>query len=393
MTDKQNQLAVLFQKLAKGTATSEEIELYYQLVQEPALEKEIKALMLGELSDAIINEEASQERIDRVYLTVQQAIYADEASEIPVLARMWPRIAIAAAIAVMVFAAGLFYYNLNDKQQADRFTYENDIVPGRNGATLTLASGKKIRLTDAVNGKLAEEAGVLITKSENGQLVYEIKGSDSETNNINTLSTSKGETYKVLLPDGSLIYLNAASSLTYATSLNERGKRVVRLRGEGYFEISKDKSRPFVVETDKQKVEVLGTHFNINAYEDEPAIATTLLEGSVNVSAYEKSQILKPGEQALTVNNGIRVRSVNAESFIDWKNGDFYLNNLDFRTAMRKIARWYDLEVIYDDSVQEDIQSTGYISRSSKLSSILRLIEKSGQVHFKIEGKKLYVSN
>lgn len=393
MVDKQTQIVILFQKLAKGEATAEEVELYYQLVQDPALETKIKALMLGELSDAVIVEEASQERIDRVYLSLKQAVLVDKGTKVPVLAKIWPRIAIAATIAVMVFGAGLFYYNINKNKQTDQITYKNDVVPGRNGATLTLASGKKIRLADAVNGKLAEEAGVRITKSENGQLIYEIKGSDSGPNQINTLSTAKGETYKVLLPDGSLIYLNAASSLTYAASLIEHGKRVVRLRGEGYFEISKDTAHPFVVETDKQQVEVLGTHFNINAYEDEPAISTTLLEGSVNVSANNRSQVLKPGEQSLNMNNRIRVRSVNAESFIDWKNGDFYLNNLDFRTAMRKIARWYDLEVIYDDSVQEDIQSTGYISRSSKLSSILRLIEKSGQVHFKIEGKKLYVSN
>jgi transmembrane sensor len=392
MVDKQTQLAILFQKLANGTATSEEIERYYQLVQEPGSETEIKALMLGELSDAVIVAEESQERIDRVYYTVQQAIAIEEANQMPVLTKMWHRIAIAATIAVMVFGAGLFYYNLNNKKQADQITYKNDVEPGRNGATLTLSNGKKIRLADAVNGKLAEEGGVSISKSENGQLVYEVKGGDSEPSQINTLSTAKGETYKVLLPDGSLVYLNAASSLTFDASLIKRGRRVVRLYGEGYFEISKDKAHPFVVETGKQQVEVLGTHFNINAYQEEPAIATTLLEGSVNIAANGKSQILKPGEQALNLSNVIRVRPVNAESFIDWKNGDFYLNNLDFRTAMRKIARWYDLELIYDDSVQDDIQSTGYISRSSKLSSILRLIEKSGQVHFKVDGKKLYIS-
>jgi transmembrane sensor len=392
MVDKQTQLAILFQKLANGTATSEEIERYYQLVQEPGSETEIKALMLGELSDAVIVAEESQERIDRVYHTVQQAIAIEEANQMPVLTKMWHRIAIAATIAVMVFGAGLFYYNLNNDKQADQITYKNDVEPGRKGATLTLSSGKKIRLADAVNGKLAEEGGVRISKSENGQLVYEVKGGDSEPSQINTLSTAKGEAYKVLLPDGSLVYLNAASSLTFDASLIKRGRRVVRLYGEGYFEISKDKAHPFVVETGKQQVEVLGTHFNINAYQEEPAIATTLLEGSVNIAANGKSQILKPGEQALNLSNVIRVRPVNAESFIDWKNGDFYLNNLDFRTAMRKIARWYDLELIYDDAVQDDIQSTGYISRSSKLSSILRLIEKSGQVHFKVEGKKLYIS-
>lgn len=391
MAAKKTQITVLFQKLAGGTATGEEVELYYQLVQDPALEMEIKTLMLEELSEGIFVEDADKKRIDGVYHAIQQAMLVDEQRKKPVLAKLWPRIAVVAALAVMVFAAVLFY-SQSTKQQSDQITYKNDVLPGRDGATLTLSSGKKIRLSDAVDGKLAEEAGVSITKSAGGQLIYEIKRSDQELNSVNTLSTAKGETYSLRLPDGSIVFLNAASSLTYTASLIERGKRVVRLHGEGYFEISKDKAHPFVVETNRQQVEVLGTHFNINAYEDEPVIATTLLEGSINIAANGQSRILKPGEQALNSMKGIQVKAVNAESFTDWKNGDFYLNNVDFRTAMRKIARWYDLEVVYDGSVQNDIQSTGYISRSSKLSAILRLIEKSGQVHFKIEGKKLYVS-
>lgn len=308
--------------------------------------------------------------------------------------QLWPRIvAVAAAIAFIVL--GVYFFNYRNHEilkQVQDDVVENDVAPGQVGATLTLASGKKIRLSDAANGELASEAGVMISKSADGRLVYEIKGSVADPDKINTLSTAKGETYQVHLPDGSMVYLNAASSLTYAASLIERGKRVVRLRGEGYFEIFKDKKHPFVVQTDRQEVEVLGTHFNINAYQDEAAVVTTLLEGSVKVTSENSKQILKPGQQALNPGNDIEVTKADMETVTDWKNGDFFLNRVDFRTAMRKIARWYDVEVIYDQSVPNDMESSGYISRTNKLSAILKSIEKSSQVHFKVEGRRIYVS-
>jgi transmembrane sensor len=307
--------------------------------------------------------------------------------------KLWMRIAVAAAIAIVMFGTGLFYYNLNVKQeQFARVAYKNDIAPGKSGATLTLANGKKIRLEEAVNGKLAEEAGVLITKSANGQLVYEINGSSGMFNKINTLSTAKGETYHVRLPDGSVVWLNAASSLTYAANLNSHGKRRVKLEGEGYFEVAKDKAHPFVVEGNGQEVEVLGTHFNVNAYRDETAIATTLLEGSVKVITKNLQQILKPGQQALNTGSVITVSEVNTENITAWKDGGFALSGEDFKTAMNKIARWYDVEVIYDSSVPDELEAGGWISRNNKLGAVLKLIESSGQVRFKIEGRKIYVS-
>lgn len=309
--------------------------------------------------------------------------------------RLWPRIAIAAAVATVVFGAGLFLYKGSLRQATEVQASINDVAPGKQGATLTLASGIKIQLSDAANGELGKESGVVISKSANGQLVYEIKPSErvsSDLGAINTLSTANGETYQVRLPDGSMVWLNAASSITYSANLLQHGKRRVRLDGEAFFEIAKDRSKPFVVESKGQQVEVLGTHFNVNAYANEESTNTVLVEGSVQVTAGRNQKVLKPGEQALRSGNAIQVSAANIDNIMDWKSGDFYLDRIDFKQAMRKIARWYNVEVVYDADVPETLESGGWISRSNNLSAVLRSIEKSGLVHFRIEGRKVYIS-
>ncbi|RZL98092.1 MAG: FecR family protein, partial [Pedobacter sp.] len=311
----------------------------------------------------------------------------------PRVRRLWPRIGIAAAVATIIVSAGIWFYQGSQKDASVQVAVMDDVAPGHQSATLTLASGKKIVLSDAANGELAKEAGVIISKTASGQLIYEIKDENAESDKINILTTDNGETYQVRLPDGSSVWLNAASTLKYPASFAKLKDRRVELSGEGYFEVAKDKTHPFIVKTAEQEVEVLGTHFNVNAYADEKAIATTLLEGSVKVSSGEKNnKILKPGEQALNKGNTILVKEVDTENITDWKDGDFNLDQVDFRIAMRKIARWYDVEVIYDDNLSNDIQISGWISRSKKLSSVLKFIESSGLVHFKVEGRKVYVS-
>nr|WP_068890391.1 FecR family protein [Pedobacter panaciterrae] len=309
--------------------------------------------------------------------------------------KLWRRISIVAA-AVGLIAIGIYFYVApRIANQKDNNNYAADIAPGKQGATLTLANGEKIRLSEASNGQLARQAGVTISKTASGQLTYEFKPNNQVENNlgaINTLTTAKGETYQVRLPDGSLVWLNAASSLTYTAALTERQQRRVKLSGEAYFEVAKDKAHPFVVETRGQEVEVLGTHFNVNAYDDEPAIATTLLEGSVQIIAGKNLQKIKPGFQAINNNGSIKIDQADIDNVIDWKNGDFYFENADFRSVMRKIARWYDVEIVYDQNVPENITSNGVISRNNKLSAVLKSIEKSGQVHFKIENKRIIVS-
>ncbi|MBB5440608.1 hypothetical protein HDC92_004311 [Pedobacter sp. AK017] len=379
-----NQLLDLVGKYLDHTASAEEVELleaYWKLFDDAP--KPLNGINPEQLSDIE----------DYLKSNIDMGIEAIEKPAVPLFNYRWRKIAIAAAVATVIFGAGLFFYKNQQKTEPAIVAYANDITPGKKGATLTLANGKKIKLSDASNGELAKEAGLTISKSADGQVVYSAASNDgSSKNKINTLTTAKGETYILSLPDKSKVWMNAASSLIYATALNERGERRVKLTGEAYFEISRDKAHPFIVETDKQEIEVLGTHFNVNAYPDEQVVATALAEGSVSITSGKGRHLLKPGQMAL--NNGIAVKisTADIENITDWKEGDFNLERINFRMAMRKIARWYDVEVIYDDSVPLDLETGGWISRDKNLSGILKFIEKSGLVHFKVEGRKVYVS-
>ncbi|WP_442588426.1 FecR family protein [Pedobacter sp. AW31-3R] len=304
-------------------------------------------------------------------------------------------ISAAAAIAVIVFGAGLFYFNsVTRKDGANPAGRTAVIVPGKSGATLTLANGKVIRLNDVGQGELATEAGVSIKKTASGELVYEVKGTASDLDQMNTLSTARGETFHVRLPDNSLVQLNAASSLTYSAKLTEGGKRVVSLSGEAYFEIAKDKAHPFVVRTGGgQEVEVLGTHFNVSAYEEEPLVKTTLLEGSVKINRESKeggSLLLKPGQQSSCDGTAIKVLDVDVEREVAWKNGRFVFGGQDFRSAMRAIARWYDIEVVYDYE-PANLEIGGTLLRSRNITEVLKVLQATGDVNFKIEGRRVHV--
>lgn len=381
----------LFEKYFKGQATSEELNEFLNIVEDDHHKDQVQELMELHWKNVMSDEEKffSDQQRDRIYTAIFDA---DDFVETKSAFKIWPRlVGVAAVMAVIVAGLYLFRNYIHKTGQSQTATYANNIIPGKVGAMLTLANGNKIRLTDAPNGEIAKESGISINKTADGQVIYEIKANSGSSNKINTLTTAKGETYTLTLPDKSTVWLNAASSLTYSASLNEHGMRKVKLQGEAYFEIFKDKAHPFIVETDEQEIEVLGTHFNVNNYKDEPGIATTLIEGSVKISSGGIQRIIKPGDQAFNKSGSISVSRVNLESVLDWKNGDFYLDKVNFKVAMRKIARWYNVEVIYDASITDDLEAGGWVSRKSDLSSILKLIESSGLVRFKVEGSKVYV--
>lgn len=317
-------------------------------------------------------------------------------SKVPVKTyKLWARIGIAAAMVIILFGTGLLFFRLNhNKQVRDQIAYTNDVLPGKIGATLTLANGRQIKLSDATNGELAEEAGVTITKMPNGGLTYEINGKSGLTDKVNILTTAKGENYHVRLPDGSLVWLNAASSLKYPASFAHLQERRVELTGEAYFEITKDKKHPFLVQSRGQSVRVLGTRFNINSYLNEPVTATTLVEGSIMFVSGDRSIKLTPGKQILASNTGITVEdNVNIESVIDWQSGDFNFDGVKLKTALRKLERWYDIESVMDSSINDEMEAGGWISRKNNLSAVLKLIGKSGQVRFQVKDGKVYVSH
>ena len=304
---------------------------------------------------------------------------------------LWPKMMAAAVI--IIIGLGLFLYTYNTNKQPDLNKIALDIKPGGNKAFLTLADGKRIALTDIKNGKLAEQSGVKIIKAADGQLIYTVSGVSDENSKINAyniIETPRGGTYQVRLPDGTKVWLNAASTLRFPSSFARLvNRRVELLSGEAYFEVAKDKKHPFIVQTEKQEVEVLGTHFNINSYPDESSIKTTLLEGSVSIN---KRIILKPGEQATNETDKFRIQKIDSRTAVDWINNDFVLKGNNFRSIMRKIARWYDVEIIYDSSAPDDIELWGMVSRKGNISTILKRIESTTKVHFRIEGRRVTVT-
>ena len=334
-----------------------------------------------------LQSELSRTEVDSIYDGIAAQLPSAKSNTI----KLWPRIAIAAAVVAIMFSAGLIYFHQHSKN-GQSIASVNDIAPGKQGATLTLANGRKILINDALAGALANQSGVKISKDADGSIVYEINEPKPGQLEYNTLSTSRGEEMRLRLPDGSVVFLNAASSLKYPTNYTKMGERKVFLTGEGYFEIAKDKAHPFVVVSNKQQVEVLGTHFNVNGYLDEPVVTTTLVEGSVKVTSGAVQKVIRPGEQVLNVSGSLVVTKANLDNITDWKNGDFNLTDIDFRVAMRKVARWYNVEMIYDSTVPENIQADGWISRKQTLSAVLDMIQRLGIVHFRMEGKKVYVS-
>lgn len=304
-----------------------------------------------------------------------------------------------AASVVLLMMAGLAYFYTGGIIGKEVIRpYASDANPGGNKAILVLADGRKISLTDINNGDVAKEAGLSITKTADGQLVYNVLSEEGIGNNkndvFNTIETPKGGMWQVRLPDGSMVWLNAASSLTYPLSFSKGKKRVVELKGEAYFEVAKDKLHPFIVKTAKQEVEVLGTSFNINSYADEAAVKTTLLEGSIRVypnQADIEANILVPDEQAVLTAKGMDINKIDADETIDWKNGYFMFNNEKQESIMRKIARWYNVQIEYADLKAKDVTYYGSISRFEKVSQILRKFEQTGEVRFEIDNNKIIV--
>jgi hypothetical protein len=303
----------------------------------------------------------------------------------------WTKYAVAASILLFI-SVGTYFFTRSG-HNADHVAANNysNIKPGGNKATLTLGNGKTITLDDTTNGQIAQQAGVLISKNANGEIVYTAAQSTDEVLE-NTIATPKGGQYKVILPDGTNVWLNAASSLTYPTAFKGT-ERLVTLNGEGYFEVTKNKEMPFRVRSAGQTVEVLGTHFDINAYADEAVVKTTLLEGSVKVSVQANSAMIVPGQQAQFAKGGagiIRLQKVDTDKEVAWKNGVFSFADEDIRTVMRQVSRWYDIDVVYEGKIPDE-KFFGEISRSSNLADVFKILELNN-MKFDVDGKTVTVS-
>jgi len=293
-----------------------------------------------------------------------------------------------------------FYTGTNEASNAS--VHKNDIAPGGNKAILTLADGSKISLTDAGKGKIANQRGIQITKSANGQLVYVIKasgnvnvaaGSPATTlgTGYNTIETPKGGEFQVILSDGSKVWLNAYSSIKYPVNFSSENERRVELKGEAYFEVVHNEARPFRVVTDKQVVEDIGTHFNINAYDDDASTKTTLLQGKVRIAAGDKVATLIPGQQA-AVATGIKVSEVNTEDVIAWKNGYFNFDDEKLENIMKSVTRWYNVDVVFEDESLKRETFGAITTRFANISTLLHIMEQTGDAQFRIEGSTIRIT-
>jgi len=304
---------------------------------------------------------------------------------------------VAAAAMLLLFISAVLLLNKNSispaKTSLQTATQHNQIKPGLNQATLTLADGKTIALNDVKVGAVLKHGNISIKKQKNGLMQFALATVNpaAQAVEFNTVSTPAGGQYQVVLPDGSKVWLNSSSSLKFPTVFTG-GERRVELSGEGYFEVAKNRELPFKVKFNNQEVEVLGTHFNIMAYKEDEASRTTLLEGSVRISKSGVKKILVPGDQALVtgIGSNMDIQQVNTEAVVAWKNGMFIFNNENIKTIMTQLARWYNIDVVYQGSIK-DKEYGIRMARSKSLAEILKNIELTGTIHFKTEGRRVTV--
>ena len=336
--------------------------------------------------------ELTQEEADETLQNIRAKLPLKTAK----LVKFWPstRYVMAASILLAVSVGSYFFLHKSREVQGSHTkTYAHDISPGSNGAILTLSNGKQVVLNQVSTGKVAQQGNTNLQKTGDSLLVYQNSNPAQNAQlAYNTLTTPRGMQFKVILPDGTLVYLNAASELHYPVAFTG-SERKVELKGEAYFEVTKNKAMPFMVHTAKGDIQVLGTHFNIMAYPDDPNMKTTLLEGSVKISQSTKNitKMLKPDQEAVLSDIGIKVNDVNAEDAVAWKDGIFLFNGDHLDEIMEKISRWYNVDVEFRDETLKKEMYSGTVSRFAQVSQVLKKLEALGGVSFRIEPHKIIV--
>jgi len=389
LEDRQNQLKKL---LEKSEWTANEVQWLLNYL-ENSDGTELTQLMKKKFSEDLKNWNISSEVSDKLLKAIHEKIMAAPAQpKTPVFTLR--KMAIAASVLGVILLASFLFISKNEANgiantNVTEHKFKDDVSPGGDKATLTLADGSTIILDDAQNGTLAQQGAAKIIKLD-GKLSYDQTKKNVKEVVYNTISTPKGGQYQLELPDGSLVWLNASSSIHFPTSFVENERRV-NVTGEAYFEVAKNLSKPFIVGVNNSEVQVLGTHFNINSYNDEDDMKTTLLEGSVKFVSGANTNILKPGQQSQLAKNGdIKVVSdVDVDKVVAWKNGLFDFENAGIETVMRQLSRWYDVEVEYNGK-PDDI-FIAEMRRNIKLSDALKALELTGKVRFDIQGKKIIV--
>jgi ferric-dicitrate binding protein FerR (iron transport regulator) len=411
--------ATLFQKYLENNCSPEEVDQLMNLLKEEACKQQADELIERQLAAQKDNQRPVDMALrERLSMRLQSILETEtpDVGEQKTFFKRRNRWWVAAAAIMLLLGAGSYFW-LNRSHPSPKAAMvqvkpapqpKNDVLPGGNKAMLTLGNGATIILDSAHTGALAQQGNTEVVKLNDGQLLYNQAAKksgdafpiDHSPPTYNTLTTPRGGQYKLVLPDGSTVWLNAASSIRFPTAFTGN-ERSVEITGEAYFEVTKNPNRPFIVYFSSPNeggregaVKVLGTHFNINAYDDEESIKTTLLEGSVKVTNDVASATLKPGEQASIIptshtSQSILVHSPDLEEVMAWKNGAFQFNGATIQTVMRQISRWYDVDVEYRG--KSSLHFAGTISRNVNISQVLEMLEKAGGIKTTIIGKKIIV--
>lgn len=387
------------QKYLENKATPEEVRWLLAHFHTDSEDQLMQLIMRGFIIDEHDSESVNpdQQVLDRVYGRMQHHLgFAANGYRRKPVRKVWYFAAAASVVLALSFGSYLLLY----KQQLPQHVYyKNDIPPGHNQATLTLANGKKIILVKGLSGILAQQGNTQIGVNGQSAIAYNAAVTNSShAVTYNTLATAAGEQspYPLILSDGTKVWLDAKSSITFPVAFSGK-ERLVKITGEVYFEVNHDDAHPFKVAVKDQIVEDIGTHFNINAYDDESAIRTTLIEGAVKISVPTSSSVfmkdgvkLNPGEQAVVHGLTMNVANANIEKVLAWKNGYFRFNHEKIQSIMRELSRWYNIEVEYS-SASSDEEFYATISRNRNISEVLSMLENTKGVHFKIEGRKVTV--
>ena len=393
-----SRLQYLLNKYLKDTLTSEEMKEFWSIVPEFEEEKELNKYLEDVWKNCRQND-ISYTKADKNKIFAE-ILHKGRERERKLAGKTFRRmfqlkISAAAALLLLITTAALYFLTQKDGQypagDSQTKSFRQDVPPGGNKAVLTLADGSEILLDSAQNGYLAQQEGTKITKLGNGRLAYNAELNEKERVVTNTITTPRGGEYSIDLPDGTKVWLNADSKIIFPNVFKGR-ERKVEISGEVYFEVAHNAKMPFIVKSTEVEVLVLGTHFNVKAYADENTTKVTLLEGSVRISSSSGlgTTTLHPGEQALlSEGSELKVNVVDVDEVVAWKNGVFQFNETDIMTMMRQIARWYDVEVVYEGKIPSQ-RFGGMISRQSNLSQVLEILEISG-VKFKIEDKKIFI--
>jgi transmembrane sensor len=377
----------LLDQYANNLASKDEVKELFALIEHAETDEVLKETIQETGNDASDNIELPQQQWNSIWAAIQSAT-VQQPKKNKIISLTWMR---AAAAAVILFAvAGAAYFFTNKKQEqtgtvASTTHYKNDVLPGGNKATLTLADGSVIVLDSMQNGTLTQQGNTMIVKAADGQLVYHANTTAPNEILYNTVSTPSGGSYRLTLPDGSKVWLNAASALRFPAAFEGKARNV-ELTGEAYFEVAKNAAMPFHVKAEGTDVKVLGTHFNVMAYPDEQTINTTLLEGKVKVTHGNTTKDLEPGMEAIVDKHTrtIKITTNNTEQSTGWKNDVFRFKETSIQELMRQVERWYNVEVEYK-TTGDNQNFTGLVPRTQNVSALLQTLELTGTVHFEVE--------